>query len=86
MVKVNLDISFEHAGKLEQPSLLSRPKVGMAEAAANQDQGTWAELCGMHGLEWQDSSSFWENRGWQGLVKEAQTVSVCRRPGSIQGH
>lgn len=28
MVKVNLQISFEHAGKLEEPSLLSRPKVG----------------------------------------------------------
>lgn len=84
MVKVNLEISFEHAGKLEQPSLLSRSKVGMAGTAASQDQDTSAELCGRQGLEWQESSSFWENRSWQGLVKEAQTVSVCRRPGSIQ--
>lgn len=40
MVKVNLEISFEHAGKLEQPSLPSRLKVGMAGAAASQDRGT----------------------------------------------
>lgn len=86
MVKVNLETSFENAGKLKQPSLLSRPKVGMAGAAAGEDQGTRAELRGRQGLEWQESSSFGENRSWQGLVKEAQTVSVCRRSGSIQHH